>query len=71
MGQIKCSTASLDMILFCILYYHHRRNSEGEDFCSQGGRDLRGMRVTGLISSAQAQQVMQKTMKNRNRGEMG
>lgn len=29
-------------------------------------RDLRGMRVTGLISSAQAQQVMQKTMKYRN-----
>lgn len=34
-------------------------------------RDLRGMRVTGLISSAQAQQVVQKTMKNRNRGEIG
>lgn len=33
-------------------------------------RDLREMRVTGLISSAQAQQVMQKTMKKRNRGEI-
>lgn len=32
---------------------------------------LSGKRVTGLISSAQAQQVVQKTMKNRNRGEIG
>lgn len=32
-------------------------------------RNLKGMSVTGLISSDQAQQVVQKTMKNTNRDE--
>lgn len=72
MEQIKCSTASFAMIviILCILFYQHSRSSKWVERLQLSRRDFDGQKSnSGLINSAQVQQVMRKKMENRNRNE--